>query len=61
MSEEDILRVYHKLMWSPQNNIVSKQYTLNSLMKLSTRIKANVEYVLPILYSNYKLLLISCL
>ncbi|XP_050427529.1 AP-1 complex subunit gamma-1 [Adelges cooleyi] len=45
VSEEDILRVYHKLMWSPQNNIVTKQYTLNSLMKLSTRVKVNVDKV----------------
>ncbi|CAI6345181.1 unnamed protein product [Macrosiphum euphorbiae] len=45
VNEEDILRVYHKLMWSPQNNIITKQYTLNSLMKLSTRIKVNVDKI----------------
>ncbi|XP_050523176.1 AP-1 complex subunit gamma-1 [Daktulosphaira vitifoliae] len=45
VTEDDLLRVYHKLMWSPQNNIVTKQYTLNSLMKLSTRIKVNIDKI----------------
>ncbi|VVC33778.1 Coatomer/clathrin adaptor appendage, Ig-like subdomain,Gamma-adaptin ear (GAE) domain,Clathrin/coatomer [Cinara cedri] len=45
VTEDDILRVYHKLMWSPQNNLVTKQYTLNSLMKLSIRIKLNVDKI----------------
>ncbi|XP_017778337.1 PREDICTED: AP-1 complex subunit gamma-1 isoform X2 [Nicrophorus vespilloides] len=36
-SEDEVIDLYQKLLWSPQNNTVTKQYTLTSLTKLSTR------------------------
>ncbi|XP_065199481.1 AP-1 complex subunit gamma-1 isoform X2 [Planococcus citri] len=49
VSEEDILEVYQKLLWSPQNNIVTKQYTINSLMKLSSRFNTHVNNIREIM------------
>lgn len=36
-TENEVIEIYQKLLWSPQNNAITKQYTLLSLMKLSTR------------------------
>lgn len=36
-SENDVIDVYQRLLWSPQNTSTTKQYTLMSLTKLSTR------------------------
>ncbi|XP_057668080.1 AP-1 complex subunit gamma-1 isoform X2 [Diorhabda carinulata] len=36
-TEEEVIDVYQKLLWSPQNTVMTKQYTLMSLTKLSTR------------------------
>lgn len=36
-SENDVIDVYQRLLWSPQNSSTTKQYTLMSLTKLSTR------------------------
>ncbi|XP_044731876.1 AP-1 complex subunit gamma-1 isoform X2 [Chrysoperla carnea] len=36
-SELEVIDVYQKLLWSPQHSIVTKQYALMSLTKLSTR------------------------
>lgn len=36
-SEEDIIDVYKRLLWSPQNSPTTKQFALMSLTKLSTR------------------------
>ncbi|XP_065155576.1 AP-1 complex subunit gamma-1 isoform X2 [Atheta coriaria] len=36
-AEDDVIDVYHRLLWSPQNSTITKQYTLMSLTKLSTR------------------------
>lgn len=38
-TESDVIDVYQKLLWSPQNTATTKQYTLMSLTKLSTRFK----------------------
>lgn len=45
VTEEEILGVYQRLLWSPQNSVVTKQYTLLSLTKLSTRFRTNVERI----------------
>lgn len=36
-SEESIIEVYQRLLWSPQNTPTTKQFALMSLTKLSTR------------------------
>ncbi|XP_031349516.1 AP-1 complex subunit gamma-1 isoform X2 [Photinus pyralis] len=36
-SEDDIIDVYKRLLWSPQNSPTTKQFALMSLTKLSTR------------------------
>ncbi|XP_066155952.1 AP-1 complex subunit gamma-1 isoform X2 [Euwallacea fornicatus] len=36
-SEEQVLDIYQRLLWSPQNSSSTKQYALMSLTKLSTR------------------------
>ncbi|KAK5644697.1 hypothetical protein RI129_005997 [Pyrocoelia pectoralis] len=36
-TEEDIIDVYKRLLWSPQNSPTTKQFALMSLTKLSTR------------------------
>uniref|UniRef100_A0A1B6DP37 AP-1 complex subunit gamma n=2 Tax=Clastoptera arizonana TaxID=38151 RepID=A0A1B6DP37_9HEMI len=37
VTEEDVIKVYERLLSSPQNNVITKQYALMSLTKLSTR------------------------
>ncbi|GJQ75627.1 hypothetical protein Trydic_g17705 [Trypoxylus dichotomus] len=36
-TEDEVIEVYQRLLWSPQNTATTKQYTLLSLTKLSTR------------------------
>ncbi|CAG9863919.1 unnamed protein product [Phyllotreta striolata] len=36
-TEDEVIELYQKLLWSPQNTVTTKQYTLMSLTKLSTR------------------------
>ncbi|KRT82627.1 hypothetical protein AMK59_3340 [Oryctes borbonicus] len=36
-TEDEVIEVYQRLLWSPQNSATTKQYTLLSLTKLSTR------------------------
>ncbi|XP_034248524.1 AP-1 complex subunit gamma-1 isoform X4 [Thrips palmi] len=45
VTEDEILDVYQRLLWSPQNTVITKQYTLLSLTKLSTRFRSNVERI----------------
>lgn len=43
--------MYQRLLWNPQNTVVTKQYTLLSLTKLSTRFQKGHELVsLSIIY-----------
>lgn len=42
-SEEDVIDVYQRLLWSPQNSSTSKQYALMSLTKLSTRFNSTTK------------------
>lgn len=44
-TEEDIIDLYHKLLWSPQNTVTTKQFALMSLTKLSTRFTRTNSYV----------------
>ncbi|KDR11247.1 AP-1 complex subunit gamma-1 isoform X2 [Zootermopsis nevadensis] len=40
ITEDDVIAVYQRLLWSTQNTIITKQYALLSLTKLSTRFHA---------------------
>lgn len=42
-SEDEIIEFYQKLLWSTQVSITTKQYTLVSLIKLSTRLRSGQE------------------
>lgn len=44
-SEEQVIELYQKLLWSPQNSTITKQYALMSLTKLSTRFTQTNRYV----------------
>lgn len=45
--------MYQRLLWNPQNTVVTKQYTLLSLTKLSTRFQKGHELVpLLIIYNH---------
>ena len=39
-TEDEVIDLYQKLLWSPQNSTTTKQYALMSLTKLSTRFTA---------------------
>lgn len=43
VTEDDVIEVYQRLLWSQQNTVVTKQYTLLSLTKLSTRFRKGTE------------------
>ncbi|GLH15586.1 AP-2 complex subunit alpha [Gryllus bimaculatus] len=45
VSEDDVITVYQRLLWSTQNTIVTKQYALLSLMKLSSRFQAGNDKI----------------
>lgn len=40
-TEDEVIEVYQRLLWSPQNTTITKQYTLLSLTKLSTRFNSS--------------------
>eukprot|EP00096_Caligus_rogercresseyi_P012524 TRINITY_DN5278_c0_g1_i1.p1 TRINITY_DN5278_c0_g1~~TRINITY_DN5278_c0_g1_i1.p1 ORF type:complete len:874 (-),score=308.91 TRINITY_DN5278_c0_g1_i1:522-3143(-) len=40
--EEDVLDVYHKILWSFNNSLTTKQYALMSIAKLSTRLPGSI-------------------
>lgn len=42
-TENQVIEVYHRLLWSPQNSPTTKQYTLMSLTKLSTRFSSTIK------------------
>lgn len=50
-SEDDVINIYQKLLWSPQNSPTTKQYSLMSLTKLSTRFTNTNRYDLQ----NFKI------
>ncbi|KAG5892721.1 hypothetical protein JTB14_001093 [Gonioctena quinquepunctata] len=50
-SEEEVIDLYQKLLWSPQNSVVTKQYTLMSLTKLSTRFSNTYDKIHQIISS----------
>nr|CAD7258477.1 unnamed protein product [Timema shepardi] len=49
VTEDDIIVVYQRLLWSTQNTVVTKQYTLLSLTKLSTRFQSGTEKIRQII------------
>lgn len=50
-TEEEIIEVYHRLLWSPQNSSTTKQYALMSLTKLSTRFTRATNQIQEIIKS----------
>lgn len=42
-TEGEIIELYQKLLWSTQVSTTTKQYTLVSLIKLSTRLRSGQE------------------
>ncbi|XP_043249465.1 AP-1 complex subunit gamma-1 isoform X6 [Colletes gigas] len=49
LTEDEVIDVYQRLLWSPQNTVVTKQYTLLSLTKLSTRFQKGNEKIRQII------------
>lgn len=49
LTEDEIIDVYQRLLWNPQNTVVTKQYTLLSLTKLSTRFQKGHEKIRQII------------
>ncbi|EEB10075.1 conserved hypothetical protein [Pediculus humanus corporis] len=49
VTEDDIIDVYQKLLWSQQNTVTTKQYTLLSLTKLSTRFQKATDKIRQII------------
>ncbi|CAD1473758.1 unnamed protein product, partial [Heterotrigona itama] len=49
LTEDEIIDVYQRLLWNPQNTVVTKQYTLLSLTKLSTRFQKGNEKIRQII------------
>lgn len=43
LTEDEVIELYQRLLWSQQNTVVTKQYTLLSLTKLSTRFQKGNE------------------
>ncbi|VEN45197.1 unnamed protein product [Callosobruchus maculatus] len=44
-TEEEVIEVYQRVLWSPQNTVTTKQYALMSLMKLSTRFTNTISKI----------------
>lgn len=53
LTEEEVIDVYQRLLWNPQNTVITKQYTLLSLTKLSTRFQKGHESVLSLFIDIY--------
>ncbi|XP_018915803.2 AP-1 complex subunit gamma-1 isoform X2 [Bemisia tabaci] len=51
ISEPDVIAVYQRLLTSLQNSMITKQYALTSLMKLSTRFHSHVEKIRDVIES----------
>ncbi|XP_018057991.1 PREDICTED: AP-1 complex subunit gamma-1 isoform X9 [Atta colombica] len=49
LTEDEIIDVYQRLLWNPQNTVITKQYTLLSLTKLSTRFQKGHEKICQII------------
>ncbi|XP_050305157.1 AP-1 complex subunit gamma-1 isoform X2 [Anthonomus grandis grandis] len=48
-TEDEVLEIYQRLLWSQQNSITSKQYALMSLTKLSTRFNKSTDKIQQII------------
>lgn len=40
VSEKELIRVYHQILWSSQCSMITKEYALTSFMKLSSRVQS---------------------
>lgn len=49
VTEDDVISVYQRLLWSTQNTIITKQYALLSLTKLSTRFQTGNDKIRQII------------
>ncbi|XP_017787559.1 PREDICTED: AP-1 complex subunit gamma-1 isoform X2 [Habropoda laboriosa] len=49
LTEDEVIDVYQRLLWNPQNTVITKQYTLLSLTKLSTRFQKGNEKIRQII------------
>ncbi|XP_018301037.1 AP-1 complex subunit gamma-1 isoform X2 [Mycetomoellerius zeteki] len=49
LTEDEIIDVYQRLLWNLQNTVITKQYTLLSLTKLSTRFQKGHEKICQII------------
>ncbi|EGI68490.1 AP-1 complex subunit gamma-1 [Acromyrmex echinatior] len=49
LTEDEVIDVYQRLLWNPQNTVITKQYTLLSLTKLSTRFQKGHEKICQII------------
>ncbi|XP_020285350.1 AP-1 complex subunit gamma-1 isoform X4 [Pseudomyrmex gracilis] len=49
LTEDEVIDVYQRLLWNPQNTVITKQYTLLSLTKLSTRFQKGHEKIRQII------------
>jgi len=45
VTEKEVIQVYQRLLWSPQNTTITKQYALMSLVKLSTRFNCDTDKI----------------
>ncbi|KAH1003351.1 hypothetical protein HUJ05_011275 [Dendroctonus ponderosae] len=50
-TEEQVLEIYQRLLWNPQNSNTTKQYALMSLTKLSTRFSATTSQIQHVISS----------
>ncbi|KAL3269761.1 hypothetical protein HHI36_008821 [Cryptolaemus montrouzieri] len=50
-SEEEVIEIYQRVLWSPQNTSTTKQYALMSLTKLSTRFHSTTDKIQQIISS----------
>lgn len=50
-TEEEVIDIYQKILWSPQNSATTKQYALMSLTKLSTRFTNTTDKIQQIISS----------
>ncbi|XP_060528822.1 AP-1 complex subunit gamma-1 isoform X1 [Cylas formicarius] len=51
VSEEEVITIYQRLLWSPQNSPTTKQYALMSITKLSTRFINTIGQIQQIIRS----------
>ncbi|KAB7504360.1 AP-1 complex subunit gamma-1, partial [Armadillidium nasatum] len=51
VSEKELIRVYHQILWSSQCSMITKEYALTSFMKLSSRVQSESNAIQQIVSS----------